>query len=1163
MRRALRWLGIGAATVLLATVAAVGWLAATESGMRWALARAVSASGGSLRWDAAAGTLMSGLQIRGLVFDNQRATLTLQQLQLEWQPWRLLDATLVLDDVAINGLRYVARGEAGTPLTPAALQQLLFTLPLTLEVKALQAKDLTLATPAGELALEHVSAAVELTGDQLQLAGIDLRQGSNSVTGAVKLASGLQLDATLAWRTVQQQRELAGVLTLGGTLQRIDLQHQLTAPLLLSSSGSVVPGLFAGESLALDLQHRAAVQDLASVGQPELNVGGTLTTRGTPADLAITGSLDLTQSPFAPVALTLDLHYGSGNIGINTLALDSSELALTTTGTLQIAPLAAALDWTLTRLQPGERWPAVQLENANGSGSVQLSTGANGYNGMFTLNQFAGRLNGYAISVSGSASLLDSQLAALLLQAQSGDNTLTIEGPVTDVLDLHWQLEAPALAQLSPALRGSVQAEGDISGTRAAPAFAAAVQAKALVLASGDTSFRLDSAALNLTGTAAAHRLTAEFSAPFDNAAFSVRGTADANGWRGSLTRALIDSRYGRWQLQAPAALAYVDGSVSVDQHCWSLQDTNVCLQATKPGDEGLDLELALTNAPLAWLNNGAEAAADKPAGLQELQDALALNLPDGLRAEGALDLQLALQNLQGTQAAAVDVVLDLQDVVLQLTRKQEADSDAAADIERFALAVNRSELHYAERRWQADFDLGVADAQRGGTGLGNTSGSVSLADNGELGGSIAASFTDLNWLETLVPDLSQPSGRLDATLTIGGTRSEPVLQGHAQLQEGNVDLPAWGVEVRGAAFSLAPLADGSWQLVGGASSGEGMVSLLASVREPLSADRSVEAQLQGERVQALNTSYAAVTVSPDLRLHYNTSAIALEGSLVVDSAEVDLETVFGEAGGKAVPLSSDVTIVSGSKVPQSATAGTPVPVTLDLVLKLGDAVQVRGYKLDAKLTGELRLQQVPGRSLLVYGQLDIPSGSYEIYNQRLSTRDGNLAFFGNPANPSLDLRAFRTTNTAEVGVQLSGSLNSIEGELYSTPLLPADEILALLVTGKSLSAVNAQENTALIGAIASLGLGGGSGFGQGITERVTSTLGLESLSLGGGDTLEDSALGLGKFLTPDLLMRYKVGLFDRQSVLGIEYTLNEHLKLKVESGISQSVEFSYTIEKD
>ena len=65
------------------------------------------------------------------------------------------------------------------------------------------------------------------------------------------------------------------------------------------------------------------------------------------------------------------------------------------------------------------------------------------------------------------------------------------------------------------------------------------------------------------------------------------------------------------------------------------------------------------------------------------------------------------------------------------------------------------------------------------------------------------------------------------------------------------------------------------------------------------------------------------------------------------------------------------------------------------------------------------------------------------------------------------------------------------------------------------------------------------------------------------GATLEDSALGLGKYLTPDLLMRYKLGLFDRQSVLGIEYSLSERLKLEVETGISQSVDLNYTIEKD
>jgi translocation and assembly module TamB len=123
---------------------------------------------------------------------------------------------------------------------------------------------------------------------------------------------------------------------------------------------------------------------------------------------------------------------------------------------------------------------------------------------------------------------------------------------------------------------------------------------------------------------------------------------------------------------------------------------------------------------------------------------------------------------------------------------------------------------------------------------------------------------------------------------------------------------------------------------------------------------------------------------------------------------------------------------------------------------------------------------------------------------------------------------------------------------------LPDAEILSLLVTGKSFGQASSQENNALLGAVASLGLR----RSEGLTDRVGSTLGLDTLTLG-GDSLTDSALGLGKYLTPNLLVRYKVGLFDRQSILGVEYTLNENIRLKVESGVSQSLELSYTIERD
>ena len=46
-------------------------------------------------------------------------------------------------------------------------------------------------------------------------------------------------------------------------------------------------------------------------------------------------------------------------------------------------------------------------------------------------------------------------------------------------------------------------------------------------------------------------------------------------------------------------------------------------------------------------------------------------------------------------------------------------------------------------------------------------------------------------------------------------------------------------------------------------------------------------------------------------------------------------------------------------------------------------------------------------------------------------------------------------------------------------------------------------------------------------------------------------------------MMRYRIGLFDRQAVLSIEYSLSNRVKLEVQTGLSQSIDLSYSIEKD
>jgi translocation and assembly module TamB len=195
----------------------------------------------------------------------------------------------------------------------------------------------------------------------------------------------------------------------------------------------------------------------------------------------------------------------------------------------------------------------------------------------------------------------------------------------------------------------------------------------------------------------------------------------------------------------------------------------------------------------------------------------------------------------------------------------------------------------------------------------------------------------------------------------------------------------------------------------------------------------------------------------------------------------------------------------------------------------------------------------------LAYGELGIPEGTYRIYNQQLKVRDGRLLFYGNPVNPVLDVRAFRETPGAEVGVLLSGTLGRIESRPYSTPTLPDNEILAMLVTGKSFNNMNAEDGSALLSAVANFGIQ----RGEGLTSMIGNKLGLDTVAISGGATYLESSLGLGKYLTPDLLMRYEIGIFDRQAVLSIDYTLSERIRLEVRSGLSQSVDISYTIEKD
>jgi translocation and assembly module TamB len=249
---------------------------------------------------------------------------------------------------------------------------------------------------------------------------------------------------------------------------------------------------------------------------------------------------------------------------------------------------------------------------------------------------------------------------------------------------------------------------------------------------------------------------------------------------------------------------------------------------------------------------------------------------------------------------------------------------------------------------------------------------------------------------------------------------------------------------------------------------------------------------------------------------------------------------------------------VSNAAIADTGLLGN-TPVSGEITITLGDDVRISGFGLNAQVSGELDITQRPNATPLTYGELEVVQGSFETYGRVLTIEQGKLLFMGSYDNPAIDIRAVRQVENMRVGVQMNGTIQNIRSDLFSTPSLSDGDILAVMITGRPMSEIGTeQDGNALVGAATSLGIN----QTQGIVTQIQDQLGLDTLSIDSRGDVSDSSLMLGKYITPRIFVRYAVGLFETESSLAIEYTVNDRVTLEATSGQSQSIDLTYTVEQ-
>ena len=148
--------------------------------------------------------------------------------------------------------------------------------------------------------------------------------------------------------------------------------------------------------------------------------------------------------------------------------------------------------------------------------------------------------------------------------------------------------------------------------------------------------------------------------------------------------------------------------------------------------------------------------------------------------------------------------------------------------------------------------------------------------------------------------------------------------------------------------------------------------------------------------------------------------------------------------------------------------------------------------------------------------------------------------------NPALNIRAERKLRDGAVaGVDVGGTAQQPEMQVYSRPAMSESEALALLVTGRSLREVSSSERGRLGSAAMALGTVGGDLLAQ----SIGGPLGLDEIGVGEAAGLEGAAFSFGKYLSPRLFVGYGIGLLTRGEVFTVRFKLTEKVELEAQSG--------------
>jgi translocation and assembly module TamB len=414
---------------------------------------------------------------------------------------------------------------------------------------------------------------------------------------------------------------------------------------------------------------------------------------------------------------------------------------------------------------------------------------------------------------------------------------------------------------------------------------------------------------------------------------------------------------------------------------------------------------------------------------------------------------------------------------------------------------------------------------------------SVDVSPDAPLTGRIGG-YAELGILPTLLRlDDQAVAGKCELDLEVGGTWSNPALAGSAKVRGGRYENFRSGTAVEAA--DVDALARGSVVELNATATDGGSGKAVGRGTVDLEALTYVfDVDLTAFRLMRLDLIQG--TAAGPFRFGGDLDAAALSGNLTLDPAAI----VLPRSTAKEAPH-IDVREINAGAAGNHKTPSEPhFLIGMDLNVGIPARLTVKGRGLDSEWAGRLHIGGSHVRPA-VSGEMNLLRGTFDFLDRVFDLTKGSLLLAGDtPPNPFLDMLGETRVLDTLVQVHLNGPARSFRLSLTSVPALPQDELLAMILFGRSMREISPLQAVALAQAAAEMA---GVGSDLDVLGAVKSRLGLQEVDVR-KDEEDETSVGVGGYVGGKYYIRTQRSV-SGQDRTKVEVQLTPKISVETEVG--------------